>query len=38
MVRCRQLKNIVLSNRGGKGVKTINATERNGQIVALRAV
>ena len=27
-----------LSNRGGKGVKTINATERNGQIVALRAV
>ncbi|MFR2769260.1 MAG: DNA gyrase C-terminal beta-propeller domain-containing protein [Thomasclavelia sp.] len=27
-----------LSNRGGKGVKTIHATERNGQIVALRAV
>lgn len=27
-----------LSNRGGKGVKTINATPRNGQIVALRAV
>lgn len=27
-----------LSNRGGKGVKTINATSRNGQIVALRAV
>lgn len=27
-----------LSNRGGKGVKTINATTRNGQIVALRAV
>ena len=27
-----------LSNRGGKGVKTLNVTERNGQIVALRAV
>lgn len=27
-----------VSNRGGKGVKTLNATERNGQIVALRAV
>ena len=27
-----------LSNRGGKGVKTINTTARNGQIVALRAV
>lgn len=27
-----------ISNRGGKGVKTISTTERNGQIVALRAV
>ena len=27
-----------VSQRGGKGVKTLNATERNGQIVALRAV
>lgn len=27
-----------VSNRGGKGVKTINVTERNGQIVAIRAV
>ncbi len=27
-----------LSNRGGKGVKTINVTERNGDIVAIRAV
>jgi DNA gyrase subunit A len=27
-----------VSNRGGKGVKTISTTERNGQIVALRAV
>lgn len=27
-----------LSNRGGKGVKTINVTERNGSIVAIRAV
>lgn len=27
-----------ISNRGGKGVKTLNTTERNGQIVALRAV
>ncbi|MFV0394759.1 MAG: DNA gyrase subunit A [Coprobacillaceae bacterium] len=27
-----------VSNRGGKGVKTLNTTERNGQIVALRAV
>lgn len=27
-----------LSNRGGKGVKTINATSRNGKLVALRAV
>ena len=27
-----------LSNRGGKGVKTINTTARNGKIVALRAV
>ena len=27
-----------LSNRGGKGVKTIHTTERNGKIVALRAV
>lgn len=27
-----------LSNRGGKGVKTLNTTSRNGQIVALRAV
>lgn len=26
------------SNRGGKGVKTINTTSRNGNIVALRAV
>lgn len=27
-----------ISNRGGKGVKTINTTSRNGKIVALRAV
>ena len=27
-----------VSQRGGKGVKTLNATEKNGQIVALRAV
>lgn len=27
-----------VSNRGGKGVKTLNTTEKNGQIVALRAV
>ena len=27
-----------ISNRGGKGVKTLNTTSRNGQIVALRAV
>ena len=27
-----------VSNRGWKGVKTINVTERNGQIVAIRAV
>ena len=27
-----------VSNRGGKGVKTINVTERNGKIVAIRAV
>ena len=27
-----------ITNRGGKGVKTINVTERNGQIVAIRAV
>ena len=27
-----------VSNRGGKGVKTLNATEKNGQIVALKAV
>lgn len=27
-----------VSHRGGKGVKTINVTERNGQIVAIRAV
>ena len=26
------------SNRGGKGVKTVNITEKNGQLVALRAV
>ena len=26
------------SNRGGKGVKTLNATEKNGNIVTLRAV
>ena len=26
------------SNRGGKGVKTLNATEKNGNIVSLRAV
>lgn len=27
-----------LSNRGGKGVKTLNVTSKNGQLVALRAV
>ena len=27
-----------VQHRGGKGVKTINVTERNGQIVAIRAV
>ena len=27
-----------LSHRGGKGVKTINTTEKTGQLVALRAV
>ena len=27
-----------ISNRGGKGVKTLNTTEKNGNIVALRAV
>lgn len=26
------------SNRGGKGVKTVNITEKNGELVALRAV
>ena len=27
-----------IQNRGGKGVKTINVTEKNGQLVALKAV
>ncbi|MDD3027268.1 MAG: DNA gyrase subunit A [Erysipelotrichaceae bacterium] len=27
-----------LSNRGGKGVKTVNITDKNGQLVAIRAV
>lgn len=27
-----------ISNRGGKGVKTINATQRNGQLVAIKGV
>ena len=28
----------VMSNRGGKGVKTVNVTEKNGQLVCLKAV
>ncbi|MDD8049150.1 MAG: DNA gyrase subunit A [Thomasclavelia sp.] len=27
-----------LSNRGGKGVKTLNVTDKNGEIIAIRAV
>ena len=28
----------VMSNRGGKGVKTVNVTEKNGELVCLKAV
>ena len=33
-----EIEDYRITNRGGKGVKTINVTERNGQIVAIRAV
>ncbi len=32
------LEDYRLTSRGGKGVKTVNITERNGQLVSLRAV
>ena len=36
--KCTRINEFTTQNRGGKGVKTINVTEHNGQIVAIRAV
>ena len=33
-----ELEDYRLTNRGGKGVKTINITSKNGELVALKAV
>ena len=33
-----RLRNIVLQHRGGKGIKTCNITEKNGQLVSMEVV
>lgn len=38
MVRMSPLEEYLLSKRGGKGVKTVNITEKNGELVSIKAV